>query len=72
MEGEARKDGKLVSRVVAFHVCGRVRLGIAELLRLFERVFIPEPLARHAREDIIGRTVDDARKAADDVRLQPV
>ena len=72
VEGKARQDGKFIRRVVALDVGGGVRLRIAERLRVFEHRAIIGAFARHAGQDVVGGTVDDAGQRRDDVCLQPV
>ena len=58
-EGERGQDGRLGGGVVPLHVRRRVALGQAELLRLAQHVVVAVALLLHAREDVVGRAVDD-------------
>ena len=64
-EREPREDRHLGRGVAAGDVVGRVGLGVAELLRLAERVGVGEPAVGHLGEDVVGRAVDDAVDALD-------
>ena len=65
-EGEAGQDDELVDRVEALDVAGRVRLRVAQALRLGERRRVVERgrLVGHRAQDEVGRAVDDAADAA--------
>jgi hypothetical protein len=67
-EGEAGEDHDLVDGVVALDVAARVRLGVAEGLRLGEHVVVRAPELAHGGEDEVRRAVDDAADAEDGVR----
>ena len=58
-EGERGQDGRLRRGVVPLDVRGGVALGQAELLRLAQHVVVAGALLLHAREDVVGRAVDD-------------
>ena len=60
VEGEPGEDGRLGRGVEALHVGGRVRLGVPEPLRLFQRVGEPGTRGVHPVQDVVGRAVDDA------------
>src|SRR5690606_24337120 len=59
-EGNGCQNGQLVRRIDAFHVEGRVRLGIAERLRFFQHIVKGTALVAHFGEDKVAGAVDDA------------
>ena len=59
VEREPREDRHLRGGVLAVDVVGRVGLGVAEPLRLGERVGVRRAGARHLAEDEVRRAVDD-------------
>ena len=63
-ERDRREDRHLRRGVGAVHVVGRIRFGVAELLRLGERLGVRAALL-HAREDEVRRAVDDPEHAMD-------
>ena len=63
-ERRRAEDRQLRARVVALHVVGGIGLGVAELLRLPQRVAESRAAVRHAREDVVARAVEDARARA--------
>ena len=64
-EGDRGDDRRLGSRVETFHVGRWIALRIAKALRLGQRVAIRHTLLGHAREDVVGRAVDDAHHTSD-------
>ena len=64
-ESEPREDRHLGGRVAAVDVVGRVGLGVAEPLRLGERLLEGDPEPRHLAEDEVGGAVDDPVDAVD-------
>ena len=68
--GDVRQNARLAPGVDALHVGGGVCLGIAEPLRLRERVCVLCAVFEHLREDIIRCAVEDARHIVHDVRVQ--
>ena len=64
-EGQPREDRHLRRRVLAGHVLGRVGLGVAQLLRLAQRLVVGRAGGGHLREDVVGRAVDDPVHALD-------
>ena len=60
VEADGCHDGNLASRVVALNVRGRVRLGIAQLGRLCQRLVKLHAVLRHAGQDVVGGAVDNA------------
>ena len=77
-EREVRKDCDLVLRVEAIDIERGIRLREAELLRLLERLLqgqralldlrvveVAEDVLGHAREDVVARTVENAREGLD-------
>ena len=65
VECERGQDRELGGGVGAADVLGGVGLGIAELLRLGERVGVALAVARHRGEHEVGRAVDDADELVD-------
>ena len=63
MERERGEDRGLGGGVVALDVGGRVGLGVAERLRLLDRLVEVEALGRHLVEHVVGGAVDDAEHA---------
>ena len=61
-EGDAGQDGELLRRVEAFDVEARIGFGIAERLRLLQRVGVGCALL-HPRQDEIAGAVQDAVEA---------
>ena len=59
VERERRQYRQLVAGIVTLDVRDRVRLGIAERLRVFEHLGIVRALLGHLAEDVVGRAVDD-------------
>ena len=66
-ERDRRDDRGLRRGVEALDVGGRVGLGVAERLRLGERVGERRARLGHAGEDVVRRAVDDAHHAPDAV-----
>ena len=66
--GEARQDDELRRRIFALNIALRIRLGVADLLCLAERLFVRPALALHLREDVVRRSIDDAANRQDLVR----
>jgi hypothetical protein len=64
-EGDAGDDRHLGARVVALDVGGGIGLGVAEGLRLRQRVLVGCARLGHAGEDVVGRAVDDAHHPRD-------
>ena len=64
-EGDAGNDRGFGGRVEAFDVGGRVGLGVPELLGFGQRVVERRAGLGHGREDVVGRSVDDAHDPAD-------
>ncbi len=67
VEGQAGHDGGLGGRVEAFDVRGRVGLGVAQGLRLLQRLGEAGPGGVHPVQDVVGGAVDDAEHAVDGV-----
>ena len=65
VERERGQDRELGRGVGAADVLGRVGLGVAELLRLGERVGVALPVARHRGQHEVGRAIDDADQLVD-------
>ena len=65
------QNGDLRARVVAVDVGRRIRLGISERLRLFQRVGKRKPRAVHAREDVVAGAVQDAGHAQQPIAGEP-
>ena len=65
VEGEAREDRQLLSRVAAGNIERRVRLGKAELLRLGQSLLIGPAVFGHLGEDEVAGAVDDADQRVD-------
>ena len=63
-EGDCREDGHLRRGIGARHILGRVGLGVAEPLRLCQRLAVVGARL-HARQDEIRRSVHDAEHAMD-------
>src|SRR5687768_16278844 len=59
VERQHADDRQLLGGVMALDVERRVRLGVAELLRLRERSRKRQACLTHAREDIVASTVED-------------
>src|SRR5262249_1631250 len=64
---QRRQNGQLVSRVPGFDVVRRVRLRVTQFLGLAQGVSKRRAAFGHARQDIVGRAVDDADHAGDAV-----
>ena len=58
-EGEARQNGELVRGIEAANVERRIGLGIAELLRLLQRIAERAVLVGHGGEDEVAGAVED-------------
>ena len=69
-ERQPRQDRHLRRRVLAGDVVGRVGLGVAERLRLAQRLVVGDPRGRHLGEDVVRRPVDDPVHALDLRRRQ--
>jgi hypothetical protein len=67
VEGQAGQDGRLRGRVESLHVRGRVGLGVAQRLRLLQRLGEARAGGIHPVQDVVGRAVDDAEHTADGV-----
>ena len=67
-EGDRRQDGELVRGIDALDVEGRIGLGVAQGLRLFQHVVERRPLVAHLAEDEVAGAVDDAGQPLDTVR----
>ena len=65
VERERRQDRELGGRVGAADVLGGIGLGVAELLRLGQRVGVAPAVARHRAEHEVGRAVDDPDQLVD-------
>jgi len=65
VEGEPGEDRHLGGGVLAGHVLGGVGLGVAQPLRLGQRLVVARPRARHLAEDVVGGAVDDSMDALD-------
>ncbi len=65
VERERGQDRELGGGVRAADVLGRIGLGVAELLRLGERIGVAPAVARHRREHEVGRAVDDPDQLVD-------
>ena len=65
--GQRGKKDRLVRGVPAIHIQCRVSFRIAERLGLSEGGLEGQPGVRHATEDVVGSTVDDAGKRMDAV-----
>ena len=70
MKSQARKDSQLVGRIGARHVARGVRLSVAQVLRLTERLGEVYVGARHLGENIVGGAVDNRVKGGDIVGQQ--
>ena len=70
VEGQRGEDRRLGRGVEALDVGGRVGLGVAERLRLLERVGEAGAALGHPGEDVVGGAVDDAEHPADPVAGQ--
>src|SRR5690606_2997261 len=66
-EGDGRQNGQLVGGVDAFHVEGRVGLGVAQCLGFLEHVLKGTTFLAHLGEDEIAGAVDDASQPVDAV-----
>ena len=66
-ERQRGQDGDLVRRIHAFDVEGRVGLGVAQTLRLFQHGVEAQALVAHLGQDEVGGAVDDARDPLDAV-----
>ena len=71
-EGERRQDRQLVRRVHAVDVEGGIGLGIAEALRVGERLGEFPPALAHLRQDVVAGAVQDAGDALEAVGRQPL
>ena len=69
-EGEPRQDRHLRRGVGAADVVARVRLRVAEVLRLLQRLLVREAAASHLGEDVVGRPVDDPEDLLDRDRAE--
>jgi hypothetical protein len=69
-ERDRAHDRRLVRRIDAFDVEGRVGLGITQRLRFLQHDREVEALGAHLRQDEVGRAVDDAGDPLDAVRGQ--
>ena len=69
-EGDGAHDGGFVRGIDAFDVEGRVGLGVAEFLRLFQRLGKRQPLVAHFGEDEVGGAVDNPGNPLDAVGRQ--
>ncbi len=65
VEREPREDRHLRRGVAPVDVVGRVGLGVAEPLRLGQRLLEGQPAPRHLAEDEVGGAVDDPVDAVD-------
>ena len=70
-EPDRDQNRDLRARVVAVDVGRRIRLGISERLRLFQRIGKRQARAVHAREDVIAGAVQDAGDAQQPIAGQP-
>ncbi len=59
VEGQPREDRHLRGGVLAGDVVGRIRLGVAEPLRVGQRVRVRRAGRGHLGEDVVGGAVDD-------------
>ena len=69
-EGERGEDRELVRGVEAADVEGRIRLGVAQPLRLAEAGLERQVLGLHARKDVVAGAVEDAGNALDRIAGQ--
>ncbi len=69
-EGKRRQDRKLVRRVVALDVEGRIGFGIAEALRFLQAVREGQALLLHLGQDVVAGAVHDAVDARNRVAGQ--
>ena len=70
-QANRNQNGDFRARVVAVDVGRRIRLGISELLRLFQRIGKRQPRAVHAGEDVVARAVQDAGHAQQPIAGEP-
>ena len=68
--GQRHQDRQLVGRIDTGHVECRIRFGIPSLLRFIEDHLKTLAFTGHARENIIGRPVDDPINRFDGVGRQ--
>ena len=70
-QADGNQNGDLRAGVVPIDVGRRIRLGVAQRLRLFQRIGKRQPGAIHAGEDVVARAVQDAGHAQQPVAGQP-
>ncbi len=70
--GQRHQDRQLVGRIDTLHVECRIRFGITSPLRFIEYPLKTLAFMGHARENIIGRPVDDPINRLDGVGRQPL
>ena len=70
-QADRNQNGDLRARVVAVDIGRRIRLGVTERLRLFQRIGKREPRAVHAGEDVVAGAVQDAGHAQQPIAGEP-
>ena len=69
--GQRHQDRQLVRRINPGHIECRIRFGITGLFRFVEHRLKTLAFMGHARENVIGRPVDDSINGLDGVGRQP-
>ena len=72
VEAHRGEDGCLARGVKAVDVGRRVRLGVAQALRVGENLLVAQSLGGHAGQDVVGGAVEDARHGEEAVAHEAV